>query len=55
VTNIGVKRLRISALSTPYYPAPVFMPTYTPIKGSHSCQPSLKGPMDTNPAPKDKA
>ena len=46
--------LRISASATPYYPTPVFMPTYTPIKGSYSHQPSLGGPMDTNPTLKDK-
>ena len=45
----------MSALATPYRPTPVFMPTCTPTKGSHSRQPLLSGPMDTDPAPKDKA
>ena len=31
------------------------MPTRTPTKGSHSRQPSLGGPMDTDPAPEDEA
>ena len=44
----------MSALATPYCPTPVFMPTYTPIKGSHFRQLSFGGPMDTNPNPKDK-
>jgi hypothetical protein len=52
--NINVKRLRISTPTIPYCLTPVFMPTYTPIKGSYSHQPSLRGPIDTNPNPKDK-
>ena len=46
--NIGIKRLRISTLFTPYQPTPIFLPTYPPPKGSHSYQPSLSGPIDTN-------
>ena len=34
--NISVKYLRISTPTIPYRPTPVFMPTYTPIKGSYS-------------------
>jgi hypothetical protein len=45
----------MSALATPYHPTPVFIPTYTPTKGSHSRQLSLSSPIDTNPAPNNKA
>ena len=40
----------------PYYPTPIFIPTYTPTKASrsYSYQLSLKGPIDTNPTPKGK-
>ena len=44
----------MSASTIPYCPALVFIPTYTPIKGFYSRQLSLRGPIDTNPAPKDK-
>ena len=55
--NIGIKRLRVSTPSIPYRPAPVFMPTRTPTKGSrsYSYQLLLSGLIDTNPAPKGKA
>jgi len=45
----------MSALAIPHRPTPVFMPAYTPTKGSHSRQPLLGGPIDTNPTPKDEA
>ena len=51
--NISIKRLGISAPAIPYYPTPVFMPTNIPIKGSDSHSLSLKGPIYTNPNPKD--
>ena len=43
----------MSALATPYRPTSVFMPTYTPTKGSYFCQLLLSGPIDTNPTFKD--
>ena len=38
----------------PYYPTPIFMPTYTPIKGFYFRQLSLRGLIYTNPNLKDK-
>ena len=52
--DIGVKRLNFFILVIPYYSPPIFMPTYTPTKGSYFYQLLLGGLMDTNSAPKDE-